>query len=608
MRRLPFFVVLLVLAPGALAAPPDPATVRANMRAAVQAVAAEKASRTPAERKIASQLLYASRARRGQAAIPGISTLRSQVAWERDGTTLVDLRATVSGDLLAAIEALGGTVVNAYPRYDAVRARLPEPAIDALAARADVRNLRPADRYVLRKDNTSEGDVAHRADDLRLAEGVDGSGVTVGVMSDGVDTLAARQATGDLPGTVTVLPGAAGAGDEGTAMLEIVHDLAPGASLLFATALGGEAAFATNIGALVTAGADIIVDDIGYFAEGVFQDNAISAAIDAAAAAGVLYFAAAGNDGAENAGTSGVWEGDWLDSGTTNEGNPLHDWNGLGVWDNFIQADSDVFILKWSDELGASANDYDLLLFDPMGTLVGSSINIQDGDDDPIESIGSDPFDDTGNRLVVARFTGADRMLHLHTFGGNLEFSTPGAIYGHPGARGAVAAAAVDYFFAGGPGGEFDGSESVEAFSSDGPRRVHYEADGTPITPGNFSSSGGELRSKPDIAGADGVTVAAPGFTPFFGTSAAAPHLAALAALLMEFNPAATAADVRSAMEGSALDIEAVGDDRDSGHGIVEAVAAATLLPEPGPAALLWGTGLLGTLARRRSRRPRRGA
>jgi subtilisin family serine protease len=163
-----------------------------------------------------------------------------------------------------------------------------------------------------------------------------------------------------------------------------------------------------------------------------------------------------------------------------------------------------------------------------------------------------------------------------------------------------VAAAAVDYFFAGGAGGEFDGSEDVEPFSSDGPRRVFYESDGTPITPGNLTSTGGELRSKPDLSGADGVSVAAPGFTPFFGTSAAAPHLAGLAALLIEHG-SASAEDVRMAMEDSALDIEAAGFDRDSGHGIVEVVAASALLPEPGVTAMAFaGTLLLGRLGRRR--------
>ena len=134
-----------------------------------------------------------------------------------------------------------------------MRAHLPEPAVGALAERGDVRNIRPADRYVLRKVDTSEGDEAHQTDAARSALSVDGTGLTIGVISDGVDSLAARQATGDLPAGVTVLAGQAGSGDGGTAMLEIVFDLAPGASLLFATAGPDQARCATNIGALESA-------------------------------------------------------------------------------------------------------------------------------------------------------------------------------------------------------------------------------------------------------------------------------------------------------------------------------------------------------------------
>src|SRR6185503_3217206 len=90
--------------------------------------------------------------------------------------------------------------------------------------------------------------------------------------SDGVSSLAASQALGDL-GPVTVLPGQGGAGDEGTAMLEIVHDLAPGAQLYFATAVNSIAGFAQNIRALRTAGCDIIIDDVFYYVETPFQDG-----------------------------------------------------------------------------------------------------------------------------------------------------------------------------------------------------------------------------------------------------------------------------------------------------------------------------------------------
>ena len=144
-------------------------------------------------------------------------------------------------------------------------------------------------------------------------------------------------------------------------------------------------------------------------------------------------------------------------------------------------------------------------------------------------------------------------------------------------ARDAVGVAAVDVTTAGGAGSVFNGTESVETFSSDGPRRIFFEADGTPITPGNFSSTGGRVLQKPDLAAADAVSTSTPGFSPFRGTSAAAPHAAAIAALMLEAaggpdNVTLTA--LRAAMTGASLDIEATGVDRDSGAGLVMAPGA----------------------------------
>ena len=109
----------------------------------------------------------------------------------------------------------------------------------------------------------SEGDVAEKANVARSTFGVTGAGVKVGVISDSDDHLADSQALADL-GTVTVLSGQSGVPNtgEGTAMLEIVHDLAPGATLYFATGNGGPANFANNIRQLRAAGCDIIVDDL----------------------------------------------------------------------------------------------------------------------------------------------------------------------------------------------------------------------------------------------------------------------------------------------------------------------------------------------------------
>ena len=56
----------------------------------------------------------------------------------------------------------------------------------------------------------------------------------------------------------------------------------------------------------------------------------------------------------------------------------------------------------------------------------------------------------------------------------------------------------------------FSSSNVVEQFSSDGLRRIFYNADGTAITPGNVSSTGGQLLQKPDVTAADGVTTTTP--------------------------------------------------------------------------------------------------
>ena len=89
--------------------------------------------------------------------------------------------------------------------------------------------------------------------------------------------------------------------DEGRAMLEIVHDMAPAAKLCFATAWNSEIDFADNIRKLADkkgkCGADVIVDDVAYGDEPMFSDGMVGDAIDDVTAKGVHYFTAAGNDG-----------------------------------------------------------------------------------------------------------------------------------------------------------------------------------------------------------------------------------------------------------------------------------------------------------------------
>jgi hypothetical protein len=575
----PIWVLLASIAPAPAAS--DPQWPAPEVARQIEALLQEKSGRSLAQRKLSSRLIYADRMRRGVAIAANVYSLHSDVEVDEAGRVLVDVSADVSDALLARIEAMGGAVVSSHERRGAIRMVAMLDRLEDLAADSAIRNVRPADRAYTRAVDVSEGDSAHRADLARNSYGIDGAGVTVGVLSDGVDSLVSLVASGDLPAGIGILPGQAGSGSEGTAMLEIVHDLAPGASLLFATAFGGQAFFASNILALRNAGADVIVDDVGYFAEAVFQDDDVASAVDDVVADGALYFSAAGNGGNLNDGTSGVWEGDF-NPGQAFNGGVAHDYGAGDITNEVVEDSPSVFTLQWSDALGVSDNDYDLFLTNRRGTvLFGASTDLQDGAGDPFESIGSG-FNDAGRQLIIVRSPGSqDRYIHLNANRGRLEHVTAGQISGHAAARGAIAAAAVD---ARGKSAGFDGTESVETFSSDGPRRVFFEADGSAITPGDLSSSGGELRSKPDLAAADCVSTATPGFDPFCGTSAAAPHAAAIAALLIERAGGSGVADpseIDSALRDAARDIEAPGDDRDAGAGIADAFDSGGLVPEP---------------------------
>jgi subtilisin family serine protease len=234
--------------------------------------------------------------------------------------------------------------------------------------------------------------------------------------------------------------------------------------------------------------------------------------------------------------------------------------------------------LFWSDPLGASSNDYDLFVLNAAGTaVIAASTNVQTGTQDPFEEVFSASGLPTNSRVVIAAKTGAaQRALHLQNFFGEpFQIATSGATTGHNAAPSTVSVAAVSWNSARIGTKPFVGGAAnpTEIFSADGPRKRFFLANGTPITPGNFlfSTNGGATFVKPDIAAADGVTARTPGFSPFFGTSAAAPHAAGIAALIKSSKPSVTPAEIYNAMTSTALDIRAPGIDRDSGYGIVMA-------------------------------------
>jgi len=626
--------------------------------AQIDALIREKESRTGAQRKMDSQLIYELKMRRGAMIAEGVRTLETNVPSNAQGKVVLDLKATkVSDALLNQLRTYGADIVNSVPEYSSIRIQVPLGQIEAIATLPEVIYVQPkqgamtsrvdrpapagpqpavshgrapgfasraakirrlmssallngrlANASAVVGSRTTEGDVTHRAFPARNAFNVDGTGVKIGVLSDGVTNLAASQALGDL-GPVTVLPGQAGSGDEGTAMLEIIQDIAPGAQLFFATAFNGITSFAQNIRALRAAGCDIIVDDVFYFVETPFQDGqapnvasdtnggVVIQAVNDVTASGALYFSSAGNSGNLNDGTSGVWEGNFVDGGPTAaplSAGRLNNFSGQNF--NVLTAGSRLINLYWSDRLGGSSNDYDLFILNADGTaVITGSTNIQNGTQDPYEQVfrdtSSPPFP-AGSRIVIVQKMGAaSRFLHLNTNRGRLSIATAGQTHGHAAAANAFGCAATRAGAA--FPNPFSSSNVVETFSSDGPRRIFFQADGTAITPGDVSATGGLLRQKPDITAADGVTVTGVGGfpSPFFGTSAAAPHAAAIAGLVKSANPSFTPAQIRAALTGSAIDIEAPGVDRDSGAGIIDTVAALQAIGVPTPTTTVSATG-----------------
>jgi subtilisin-like proprotein convertase family protein len=571
---------------------------------------------------------------------PGeVTEIQSLLEVDADGRVLVDVKGDLGGGLERQIDTLNGTVVATSAAHNSVRAWMPlanleslaslsyvsavRPALQARTNRADPPNVplaklrdsswpqraahvRAAMEQAMKSGGAvrlsapgattnvgaaqSQGDAAHEANRARKFFNVDGTGVKVGVLSDSDDGKEASIASGDLrPDTVTV-PGESGrpGSGEGTAMMEIVQDLAPGAQIFFATAFTSPEGFAENIRRLrFEFGCDIIVDDVIYYFESPYQDDVIAQAVNDVTADGAMYFSSAGNQGNYSDGFSGTWEGDFKAAGTLATlpaGYTVHnfDFNGDKVISDRIEFTAGPVILHWSDpgtlDLPQSSNDYDIFILDEnLRTVLAAATDVQDGDDLPFEFLGF--LIPTGLQVVVARNPGAQpRAVRVVAFGGELAIATQGGNYGHSAAKDAIATAAVDQAQA--IGGVFQGGPTtqVELFSTDGHRRVFYHPNGVRIRGGvTFASGGGEFRFKPDVTAADGVATNTPGFQPFFGTSAAAPHGAGIAALMKQAVPGNTNFRNRNVMVESAIDIEGAGHDRDSGAGIISTMAALTM-------------------------------
>ncbi|MFB6273513.1 MAG: T9SS type A sorting domain-containing protein [Salinibacter sp.] len=544
----------------------------------------------------------------------------------------VAVEAIAAGDparLLQDLQALGLT--DGVTAGNVVGGRLPISAIDEAASLASLRGMVPSYARVYVGSVGSEADTAHATDQVRRATGLDGSGQKVCAMSDSynqnssVPTTASQDVkSGDLPGNgnpegnttpVDVVDDSdSKQGDEGRAMLQLIHDIAPGAHLGFHTALPSLPAFASGVRDLADADCDIIVDDIRYNTEPFYQDGLVSNAIDDVVNNdGVAYFSSAGNDGQNsyeapfrNSGQSGV-----LSSSST-----AHDFDPSDGVDT-EQAITikpggsfQIFSFQWTDPSAQTSGsvgpdtDIDIALVDGSGTIKAQSSinNIEDGR--PFESLkySNDSDTQTTLNLVIELAAGPepDQVKYVYT-GSDFsvkEYDTLGpTIYGHPMAKGAMAVAAAPFYNTERYNDNSDPA-ALESFSSKGGIRIRFNQNGGPVVPP-------ETREKPNVTGADGTDNTFFGFDisnsffggidgdvhpNFFGTSAAAPNVAAIAALIGQARPGFTPSQIYSRLEDTAEDVTvrenragnfveiASGRDPWSGHGFVQALDA---VPEP---------------------------
>jgi hypothetical protein len=403
----------------------------------------------------------------------------------------------------------------------------------------------------------SVGDTLMQADRLRQrlsAQQIDGSGVRIGVISDGVDH--APLVGGELP-AIAVNPELPGSGDQGTAVLEILHDVAPRASLHFSSGTRVDD-FLRSVDWLLQQEVDIIVSDVTFLEEPYFEDGVATSKVQQAVDAGVLYVAAAGNSALQH-----------YQAMADAPPDDLHDFDPGPDVDNVLDAvvlpEVTVTVsLQWSDPFGGSGNDYDLIVTDADFEIIAVSEDIQDGDDDPIEALS---FQNTSGeaqliQVMVRRGATAEvRELELFTRGADIVDGL------HVAQDSVIAPAMVPGALVVGAVNAADAEQGLVApYSSRGPATIYTD----------FETQTRLARPVLDGVAIDGIEtrVGLVGhfpFQPFFGTSAAATHAAGIAALLLQARPDFSAERVVQVLTNSASDIGQEGVDLTSGHGLLDA-------------------------------------
>ena len=508
-----------------------------------------------------------------------------EARWNAEGQVQVYLHYDRRDDVpsLRSLQDLGASDIKASPELGVVQAWVPAAALETAASlpgvlrasvpRYAVVKRAPASAPVAQTGSVdTEGDQILGAKSFRTATGITGQGITVGVISAGDSHISSSQSTGDLPANIWDDPkdkggtggfNPASSGDEGTAMMEIVYDIAPGVKQLGFCGPATSVDFITCLDDLNSnIGANIIVDDLAFPGGAMFTTDTFSGAVQSFAQNNpkIHLVTAGGNDG------TGYWQGTWstptpvtvsqtvnginytqaLNFGTNSAPNPDLSFTAPG-------GDAVDYIVEWDDPWNDSAttddpNDYDVVLFNSSGKAIacnqGMNINPNNGSctfpspKQKLDSPGPTPVQGArwqngsldaavhlevfykagtpGDRIKVLVFDESSKQIVLSS-------STTGSVYGQS-ALPYTAEISVGAIYA---PDALSGLYDIEPYSSEGP--VELGTTGQTFTHEN----------KPDFVAPDCVSVTgAGGFSsPFCGTSAAAPHIAGLTALLMAGYP-----------------------------------------------------------------------